>query len=332
MALNEAADTEVLERRVFDQGLLCQLTVRVPTFSKKLDSKQMAAGGSIDPKFIRGTKSLIPTTALGDIRSVINEARTWLRDHSLSFLFRGATFIPRNLIGPTVEKLEALKDKFDEAVDDIITRYPDYKEAAKASLKVLYSEADYPSAESLRETFGFTFHLFSISPPTAEAASMLSIEDKTKQLDRYDLMITNFKVSAVEQVRERVAALLDKLAHQLVGDGARFHTTALQNLRDLLLNFADLYSDDEALKTTATQLQELVADKTAGDIRKDEELRSSIGSGIMGLASSLSQAGVEDQGEEENLPTPPEALSTNKKTIAQIAAQALAAQAPAAQA
>jgi hypothetical protein len=189
---NEDQATEVL----FDRGTLMDLYIGKPTFQKKLRQTDILMEGIDNNALYLGHKFLLSKTATEDLVNIEGRARRALSDKSIEFPLSGARFVYYRALTDVLLELKALRDEWNEAVADLIRRYPELKQEQLAVLDSQYERLMqnelaktpageqqakrlkltswleqqklndrnlYPPAESLRQVFHFEWRMFKIS-------------------------------------------------------------------------------------------------------------------------------------------------------------------------
>ena len=113
---------------LFSKGVLIDLTIGRWTGQKKLKSDDLGIEGLDTEVIYLGHKKLLPKEALEPITNLEARARVYLANHSVSFPIGGANFIFNSSMETVLAKLDEFHREWDAAVNQLIEKYPQFKE------------------------------------------------------------------------------------------------------------------------------------------------------------------------------------------------------------
>jgi hypothetical protein len=220
--------------------------------SSEIESRAIASFGSkelIDPE--KGRKVF---------QQIEKKARHELSKYSQPFAAANAHFVPWDHVPELIDKLDCLKEEFEEAVGDFLAEYP-YLRAEWQSAHPEVPDAAYPGASDLRTKFRLEWHTFKV----AGAASAMAVDDieaelagrqmRAEQLDQMKQSLQaecqQFAADYVMAFRKEVATFCD----QVIDANGKVHGKTLQAIRRKIEHFhaMNIFNDSD----TAAQLNEL---------------------------------------------------------------------------
>jgi hypothetical protein len=164
-----------------------------------------------DHSELRVLKAIVNSRELNAIGAFDRRTRLLVNEYVTLSPFRNGMYL---LALESVEAVENILQKRSveraALVGDFIENYPELKERAKKSLRVIYSESDYPSQESLSNYFRMSWSYLDLGIPAKLAAVSNSVFEKER--DRVKLLWEN----AAEEIRSALYAGVNQtLAHFL---------------------------------------------------------------------------------------------------------------------
>lgn len=103
--------------------------------------------------WIQIRKFLIDPQHLAKIRSYINESILMVWNHTRPWENVSYRLLPMEYYDDFNDSFTALKDKFEEAVQNFIDNYDEYKKEAKKSLGKAFDRKQYPAKDKLKDLF-----------------------------------------------------------------------------------------------------------------------------------------------------------------------------------
>jgi len=172
--------------------------------------------------FSLGQHRLAPAAAFEKIKTPTNQAKNAIDAYSMNFgMIRGARYVPEVHIEKLMTRLAVYKQAFDEAVDEFIANYQTMrdeqmpvilkalqdatKDEALANAAFARIEAEYPSAEMVREKFGLSWNVYAVQGTRSKAAADMVASETGKVKSIIGEMMGELR----KELKEKVAGLLE---------------------------------------------------------------------------------------------------------------------------
>jgi hypothetical protein len=241
MPLEAHREDDRLVNILFDRGTLFHLYVGRWTGNKQMSEMDLLIDGAVDKDaYYIGHKKLLPPEAQKRLSAVERNARKFLYDRSMEFVFANARFVTYQALPDILNRMPGFKAEWDEAVEYLCQNYPRFKEEQLARLdQQTYALAEsalekipkekreakrkdldewkegrnklnrslYPTVESLKRKMTFEYRMFRVSP----------IEGLVEGLDRNTLIQEQERL--VEDTRRFVREASTAM-HQALGEAA----------------------------------------------------------------------------------------------------------------
>lgn len=249
---------------LFQLGCLC--VIRSSYWSCRIGNEPQdfnLSASEVESKAIAsfGSKELIdPDKGRKVFQQIEKKARHQLGKFSKPFPAANAHFVPWDHVPELIDELQLLKAEFDQAVEDFLVQYPQFR-AEWQSLHADVPDAAYPAADELRKKFGFGWHTFKV----AGAASAMAIDDIEAELagqqcraEQLALMKQNLRAECQQFAADYVMAFRKEVAEfcdQVIAASGKVHGKTLQAIRRKIEHFhaMNIFNDAD----TAAQLSEL---------------------------------------------------------------------------
>lgn len=223
--------------------------------ARKLDRKATAetntrAGASSDAG--RFNKALLSGEALGRIVTAANAARGAHYDRTLPWLDDGARILPAAAYATYSETMRRIRHDFEGAVEEFISGYPTFVEAARVRLGTMFDANDYPDVSEIRARF--TFNVRVLPMPDA---SDFRVELATSQAEEIRAEIQATQKAALEGAMadawRRISETVGRMAERLSAYKPATVTAKGENaFRDsLVVNVRELVAVLPAFNLTA---------------------------------------------------------------------------------
>lgn len=220
------------------------------------------------------TKILLPKPFLACIRQVRTQARSAHHELTLPWCDNGYRILPVDLHLTYMDRLRELRSRFDQAVEDFLTRYGDHaKAAARRKLGSLYREADYPSSHRLRRAFAFEINL---QPLPDGHDWRIDLPETTVERIRRDLASRLEKAQrlALEDLYRRLAAVVSHMATTLGEPDKIFRNSLIGNVGELCALLPHLnIGHDHALDSLNREIEARLARLDPEALRSDPASR-----------------------------------------------------------
>ncbi|MDP9121886.1 MAG: hypothetical protein M3O15_11070 [Acidobacteriota bacterium] len=216
------------------RALLSILTIREwrAVRRDKEVTAQVARDHGADIGAGRYTKLLLSKSALAAIARVRTEARTFHYQHTLPWCDDGSRILPSAEHLAYMDRMRALRERFETTVSAFLEDYPRAREAARTALGTLYREADYPDTDALRDAFAFSVRLQPV-PDGHDWRVELPNEEIERIREELQLQNETTLRTAMADLYQRLAAVVAKMAHSLSNPSQIFRDTLVGNVRQI---------------------------------------------------------------------------------------------------
>jgi len=298
----EASALQQHYNKIFQDGFLINIHISIWGMGAQLSESDLKVKMKEDktlPRIFKlGKKMLIDPIHLNEFKSLESRARRFLYNNSFDFHVSDAHFVPRRKLADVLLKINEFKTEFSTLVDKFVTNYPAYKDKILAEFidEVDILKPFYPTAEKVRDKFGFTFSMYQMSIP--QELSELKIEDAIELEGAHEEVKTQLRAQLQEQhnaslrqierftedaakslriqMVETCTGLVEKIKNKEVVSKANLNT-----IREEIENFRGLnFLDDKIVAAEIDKLEALINGRH--DFKTDQEA-------ITNLNNALSQ-------------------------------------------
>ena len=256
------------------------VTLRVKTWqARKLDKDATAEvnenhGAKSDAG--RYNKLLLPKKALEPISKIVSASRAYVYANTTPWSDNGIRALLSANYFDHMEKIRDFQTEFDDAVDVFCEEYNAHREQARFELNSLFKAEDYPDVCEIREKFEFR-HVVSGLP----VAGDFRVDMADDEIERIRTQITDENARNVKTAMDSVwKQLLDTVSHmgnRLRDPNAKFHSTTITNIEDLIERIPRLnLTDDATLTQYAQEIKDCLVGYTAADIKQDPTVRQGV--------------------------------------------------------
>lgn len=241
-------------------------------------------------------KYLLPREALAGVQTAVNAARQTIQEMTLPWTDTGPRILHSAAYFTLMEKMQRCRYAFEEAVDDLIVKYPLYVADAAMHLGDMFQPDEYPASEEVRAKFGFEIVVL---PLPSAADFRVALSDDTLAQIRADIerQTANAMGAATRNAWDRIAKVAGHLAERLrlyrVDETGRvqnhFKESSVENLRELVEILPHLnVTGDPEMERVRQDLEKTIAGIGADDLRESEFLRESRATELERILDSMS--------------------------------------------
>lgn len=246
----------------------------------------------------RYNKLLIAAEHLEEMTSLVSKARDLHHRMTLPWADKGPRILANVLFAKFSDEFRVLKRDFHAAADRFAAAYPSFVENRKRELNGLFNEADYPSAETIRDKFKLELQVL----PFPDADDFRSdLDEDTVAEIKAQLQNTTASVidtamkTVVDQIVDHVGKMAQKLAEFKPsggkGDKAEgvFRDSLVENVRELaeLLPAFNL-TNDPRLDAIAARIKSELCSEDAADLRKNDGAREAVAKSAEEIVAAVS--------------------------------------------
>lgn len=293
--LNQA-ETQTGQTGLLSNTVALNLTLRKPGVWRRVgkgavDGAIRAAGADAAPvpgahvdveeEVCRVQKRLWDSPEFAAIGKLDAVTKAWLRQHATpSFLRGGVYLIPLPLVEACSTFLAEQRAKRSAAVEIFLAVYPStVPEAARAALRALYDEGDYPTVPMLRNAFGMEWEYVSFQTPTTlkTISAQFFAQEKAKAEARWSEVSASVEQLLLGQLQDLLAKVTERLTPGEDGKSKTFRDSLLTGLGDFL-TLADVrnVTGNAQLTELTGKLRSALSGVDAKSLRKVEGMKEAL--------------------------------------------------------
>jgi len=234
---------------------------------------------SVDAAQVR--KNLMAgTSARKEIADYAAGCRLWHNTRTLPWADKGARLLPTSLFLDYKAEANIRRDTFNRMVDDFIGNYPALVRTASNYMGTLFNQDDYPSANAVREKFGYRM-VFSPVPESGDFRLDLPKQDILEMAQSYESAFNDRLAEAMrtpwEQLHKMLGAMSAKLTEGDDDTKKRWHDTFVTNAQEMCAMLTHLnVAKDPMLEAARRQLEVAMIGVDIEDIKDDEVTRANL--------------------------------------------------------
>lgn len=213
----------------------------------------------------------------------------WLRKRSLPCGLEGYFVLPLGLLPDAYAHLDDADARLAAKVEQFCGEYEQLKERAKAELKELYREEQYPDVERFRRGIRMDRRLIELGvPDPIKVGDAIARAEMAKARDRWQDAAEQVTACLREEFRDMVAHLAERLAPNADGSKKRLHESAVEKVAE----FIELFRrrnvlDDRGMDLLVSRAKALLAGKSVELLRDNELIRSRTASAMAEVKVAL---------------------------------------------
>ena len=222
-------------------------------------------------------------TELDIIQQAVGRARQFVYDNTAPWSDSGLRLLPTVNFMKFTERMNDFEEEMETLVKAFVVIYPTLITAQALALGDMFKRDDYPSANEMMTKFSFRVNYMPV-PSSGDFRVDVGNQAQAELKARLESLTQERIDSAMADVRERLSTHLkrmsDRLTTDYVGGEAkqrRFHDTLVDGALELCdLTKALNVTNDVALETARSQLEQLLVGVTPADLRKNEAIRQDV--------------------------------------------------------
>ena len=298
------------------RGVLVSTSVRYWRGCKRLSPEDLG----LDPAHVSdrliqlGHKRLIPRDALQAFALIESRVQATVEGSSFPFLGGIGRFVPNPRLGELTDRLDKLRDEFQEATLDFVAGYGplrdnamrEWREAAQhlngsAERLILTIEQSFPPAGDIAKRFAFETRLFQIAAPdsirleVAEGLAEFEVADDRRRIAenatrRMQSDLDTFIRESVSSLRDETAKLASEVLATIDGSENGVHQRTLNRLSTFIDSFRTLnFAGDQQLEQTLERFRRELLQRSAEDYRNQPGAMASLTEGLNRLRENAVQ-------------------------------------------
>jgi len=252
--------------------------------SEEVDSAKgtKARAGNYHKKLLAGSDKL------EQVQKVVSEVRTWNNQNTLPWSDGGSRLLPMKNFFDYKAVLGEFERKYNEAVEDFLTEYPQLVSSSAFTLGDLFDRGEYPNVETLRGKFGFRY-VFAPVPDVGDFRVDVEEEAKAELEAQYKSYYESKLKDAMGEAWKRLHETLTHMSDRLDYTDEKkkkFYDTTITNASELcgLLTKLNITSDPK-LEQARQKLEKALVGINPDDVRESEAIRSSVKSKVDDILS-----------------------------------------------
>jgi hypothetical protein len=222
-------------------------------------------------------------TELDIIQQAVGRARQFVYDNTAPWSDSGLRLLPTVNFMKFTERMNDFEEEMEALVKAFVVIYPTLITAQALALGDMFKRDDYPTANEMMTKFSFRVNYMPV-PSSGDFRVDVGNQAQAELKARLESLTQERIDSAMADVRERLSTHLkrmsDRLTTDYVGGEAkqrRFHDTLVDGALELCdLTKALNVTNDLALETARSQLEQLLVGVTPADLRKNEAIRQDV--------------------------------------------------------
>ena len=222
-------------------------------------------------------------TELDIIQQAVGRARQFVYDNTAPWSDSGLRLLPTVNFMKFTERMNDFEEEMEALVKAFVVIYPTLITAQALALGDMFKRDDYPTANEIMTKFSFRVNYMPV-PSSGDFRVDVGNQAQAELKARLESLTQERIDSAMADVRERLSTHLkrmsDRLTTDYVGGEAkqrRFHDTLVDGALELCdLTKALNVTNDLALETARSQLEQLLVGVTPTDLRKNEAIRQDV--------------------------------------------------------
>ena len=222
-------------------------------------------------------------TELDIIQQAVGRARQFVYDNTAPWSDSGLRLLPTVNFMKFTERMNDFEEEMEALVKSFVAIYPTLITAQALALGDMFKRDDYPTANEMMTKFSFRVNYMPV-PSSGDFRVDVGNQAQAELKQRLESLTQERIDSAMADVRERLSTHLKRMSDRLTTDyiggeakQRRFHDTLVDGALELCdLTKALNVTNDVALETARSQLEQLLVGVTPADLRKNEAIRQDV--------------------------------------------------------
>lgn len=272
---------------ITSSAVMVEMNISVWTANKldKSATNKVVADNAAVQNAAQVRKNLMAGTTLRkDIADYAASCRLWHNTRTLPWSDKGARVLPTSLLLDYKTEASFRRNTFDHMVSNFMVQYPALVQTAHNYLGSLFNPNDYPSADEVRNKFGFRL-VFSPVPESNDFRLQVAEQDMQELREQYEESFNSRLAEAMREPWDRLHKLLkgmsDKLTDTEGGEDnegkKRYHETLITNAQSLcgLLTHLNV-TKDAKLEEARRALEVTMLGADIDTIKESPEVRKTM--------------------------------------------------------
>lgn len=275
-----------MSNTLFDKTTCLSITFHMPGRNRHASTDKIETDA--DKRELVLTKRIFDSDNYRRCIQIAVKTRNWLNTRAVpSPLKEGTYLIPVGLLDQVEEKLQEVIGQYREAAAAFVAEYPELIDQWKEKLGSHFDAGNYPPAEDMRRRFWVERMVLNFSPARPDDI------DQNREIES---AINEIRVALRTGLLELVEKMSGMLGERKDGKKRGFQSKALEGFKEWMdLLPARLVVDDDQLVKIAKKAKEILAGKSADDLREPSQLRDKV-------RTELTKVGEKLQGMLKDMP------------------------------
>ena len=279
------------------RAMLSDLSISVWS-GRKYDRKvsdEVATSHNATQDAGRYNKRLVAKQALQKIAQVQRDAFSSYYKKSMPWADSGLRIFPASLYLDFVDEVKQLERKFDAAVDEFASAYPQVIEDAKRDLNGLFNAGDYPSPKHIKKHFAFSVTMMPLPDVSDFRVDLSDATVAQLQADwqrGQDAMVNAMLNDALKRITDVVGRMSERLhAYKVTDDKTEgvFRDTLVSNVRELSAILPALNVSQDAKLDGIIAAMGALTKHDASTLREDDVTRATVATAADEILESVSE-------------------------------------------
>jgi len=268
---------------ITSSAVLVEMNISVWTANKTdkgaTEGMLISNGAASDAAQVR--KNLMAgTSARKEIADYAAGCRLWHNTRTLPWADKGARLLPTSLFLDYKSEANIRRDTFNQMVDEFIGNYPALMQTARYYMGSLFNEDDYPSAEAVRDKFGYRL-VFSPVPESGDFRLDLPAQDIREMEQSYQSAFNDRVAEAMrtpwDQLHKMLSTMSAKLTEGDEDSKKRWHDTFVTHAQDMCSMLTHLnVAKDPKLEAARRQLEVAMIGVDIEDVKDSVLVRTNL--------------------------------------------------------
>jgi hypothetical protein len=239
---------------------------------RKADISQVTTDA--DKTRMRLSKELVSAEEYEKIKSFFGELRAWVYLRTVpSFFRKGFQLAGLRAVGEIEERMKKAQSELAALVDAFIAVYPLKIDEAKVALGSQFNQADYPSADVLRQMFDIEWNWVNFTTPEELPAELREAE-QAKMKKKFDDAGEQITEALRLGFQELIKHAAEKLQPSEDGKPRVWRDSMIGNIQEFIDTFQNRnITNDVELELLTAKAQEIMIGIDPKQLRKDEDVR-----------------------------------------------------------
>ena len=276
-----------------------RVTIRRFGASKILTAEQTRrAAGEFDAeaRMVKASKKLLDTNhkLYKAVTSVLSKVRSYWNLVSIEYPVRGVRLIRKSRIEEFETQMAEFQDQLSAALGELENHYQVLRDDQREALGELWNYSDYPA--TISQEFGFVWDYPAIEPPDMlkELHPDIWARQQAQVAAQFEQAAATMEAAFAEELQKLVVQLSEKLSAGPDEKKKCIGQDAFRKVSEFFAKFRQTsVTSSEQLDAIVTQAMGLLAGKDPKDVRKSDEVRTEIATGLAEVQQQLEALIVE---------------------------------------